>query len=182
MTARQQWSVVGIIVLVLGIGLTIAARSMKDDLYPVEQGSAAPNFSARVLGDTAHKTFNANYKGKVVILNVWATYCEPCKREIPHLNSLLAKYGADKLHIVGLNVGGEEDRPKIPAFIAATKVDYALAFPEDELSNMIFATQSEIPQTAIFDRQGRMVKKIVGFSPAIQRELDDAIEQAMQLQ
>jgi thiol-disulfide isomerase/thioredoxin len=120
--------------------------------------------------------------GKVVILDFWATYCEPCKREIPHLNSLLAKYGSDKLHIVGLNVGGEEDRPKIPAFIATTKVDYGLAFPEDELSNLIFATQSDIPQTAIFDRKGRMVKKIVGFSPAIQRELDEAVEQAMQLQ
>lgn len=120
--------------------------------------------------------------GKVVILDFWATYCEPCKREIPHLNSLLAKYGADNLHIVGLNVGGEEDRPRIPAFVASTKMDYGIAFPEDELSNYIFSAQSDIPQTAIFDRQGRMIKKIVGFSPAIQKELDEAVAQAMQLQ
>lgn len=120
-----------------------------------------------------------DFAGKAVILDFWATYCEPCKREIPHLNSLIAKYGADNLHIVGLNVGGEEDRPKIPAFVASTKIDYDVAFPEDALVNFIFSERSDIPQTAIFDRQGRMVKKIVGFSPAIQLELDAAVEQAI---
>lgn len=117
--------------------------------------------------------------GKAVILDFWATYCEPCKREIPHLNALIARYGANNLHIVGLNVGGEEDRPKIPAFVASTKIDYAIAFPEDALTNFIFAERSDIPQTAIFDRKGRMVKKIVGFSPEIQKELDAAVEQAI---
>lgn len=117
--------------------------------------------------------------GKAVILDFWATYCEPCKREIPHLNSLIAKYGADNLHIVGLNVGGEEDRPKIASFVAGTKIDYPIAFPEDALTNYIFAERSDIPQTAIFDRSGRLVKKIIGFSPEIQKELDTAVEQAV---
>ncbi len=121
----------------------------------------------------------SDLNGKAVILDFWATYCEPCKREIPHLNSLIAKYGAENLHIVGLNVGGEEDRPKIPAFVASTKIDYAIAFPEDELTQFIFAERSDIPQTVIFDRNGRMVKKIVGFSPQIQKELDAAVEIAI---
>ena len=118
-------------------------------------------------------------QGKAVILDFWATYCKPCIEEIPHLNSLLAKYGADNLHIVGLNVGGDEDRPKIPEFVSRLKIAYPIAFPEDALSNFIFATQSEIPQTAVFDRKGRMVKKIVGFNSAIQKELDAAVEQAV---
>ena len=117
--------------------------------------------------------------GKAVILDFWATYCEPCRREIPHLNSLLAKHGADNLHIVGLNVGGEEDRLKIPGFVASTKVDYPIAFPEDELTQFIFAERSDIPQTAVFDRKGKLVSKIVGFNPAVQRELDAAVEQAV---
>ncbi|MEQ1604282.1 MAG: TlpA disulfide reductase family protein [Pyrinomonadaceae bacterium] len=117
--------------------------------------------------------------GKAVILDFWATYCEPCKREIPHLNSLIAKYGKENLHIVGLNVGGEEDRPKIAAFIANTKIDYEIAFPEDALSNFIFSERSDIPQTAIFDRKGKLVRKIIGFSPEIQKELDAAVEQAV---
>ena len=117
-------------------------------------------------------------KGKAVIMDFWATYCEPCKREIPHLNSLLAKYGSENLHIIGLNVGGEEDRPKIPRFIETTKVDYPIAFPESELSNFVFAAQSDIPQTLIIDREGKIVSKIIGFGPTQQKDLDAAVEQA----
>ena len=121
----------------------------------------------------------SDLNGKAVILDFWATYCEPCKREIPHLNSLIAKYGKENLHIVGLNVGGEEDRPKIPAFIASTKIDYEIAFPEDALTNFIFSERSDIPQTVIFDRSGKMVQKIVGFSDRIQKDLDAAVEKAV---
>lgn len=117
--------------------------------------------------------------GKAVILDFWATYCAPCREEIPHLNSLLAKHGSDNLHIVGLNVGGAEDQPRIPIFIKNTKIDYPIAFPEDELTRFIFGERSDIPQTAVFDRKGTMITKIIGFSPAIQRELDAAVEQAI---
>lgn len=127
--------------------------------------------------DRVHKL--SDLAGKAVILDFWATYCEPCKREIPHLNSLIAKYGADNLHVVGLNVGGPEDRPKIPNFVATTKIDYGIAFPEDDLTQFIFAERSDIPQTAVFDRQGKMVTKIIGFSPAIQKELDAAVDKAI---
>lgn len=118
-------------------------------------------------------------KGKAVILDFWATYCEPCKREIPHLNSLIAKYGADNLVIVGLNVGGEEDRVKIPQFTETTKIDYPIAFPENDLTSFIFATRSDIPQTAVFDRSGAMITKIIGFGPTQKTELDTAVEKAI---
>ena len=121
-------------------------------------------------------------KGKAVILDFWATYCAPCREAIPHLNSLVAKYGADNLLIVGLNVGGEEDRLKIPKFLETTKIDYPIAFPEDALSNFIFAERSEIPQTAIFNRNGEMIAKLVGYNAAIQKELDVAVEKAVNSQ
>lgn len=121
----------------------------------------------------------SDLNGKAVILDFWATYCGPCREAIPHLNLLLAKYGTENLQIVGLNVGGAEDRPKIPAFLATTKIDYQIAFPEDALTEFIFAQTSSIPQAAIFDRKGRMVTKIVGFDPTIQKELDAAVEQAV---
>jgi len=121
----------------------------------------------------------SDLRGKAVILDFWATYCPPCRDEIPHLNSLLAKYGADNLQIVGLNVGGEEDLPAIPKFLKTTKIDYPIAFPEDELTRFIFAERDDIPQTAVFDRKGTMITKIVGFSPTIQKQLDAAVEEAV---
>jgi thiol-disulfide isomerase/thioredoxin len=122
----------------------------------------------------------SDLKGKAVILDFWATFCPPCRKEIPHLNSLIAKYGKENLQIVGLNVGGPEDKPEIPKFIATTRMDYPIAYPEDDLSRFIFEDQDDIPQTAVFDREGRMIAKIVGFSPEIQKKLDDAVEKAIQ--
>ncbi len=121
----------------------------------------------------------SDFKGKAVILDFWATYCEPCRREIPHLNSLIAKYGADNIQVVGLNVGGDEDRPKIPEFITDTKINYPISFPETELSRFIFSERDDIPQTLVIDRSGKIVTKIIGFSPAIQTELDAAVELAI---
>jgi thiol-disulfide isomerase/thioredoxin len=118
-------------------------------------------------------------QGKVVILDFWATYCPPCIEEIPHLNALLAKYGKDNIEIIGMHVGGEEDRPKVPAFVERLKISYPLASPEDELTRFIFAERDDIPQTAVFDRRGIMVKKIVGFNGEIQNELDSTVESAI---
>ncbi|HKX83783.1 MAG TPA: TlpA disulfide reductase family protein [Pyrinomonadaceae bacterium] len=122
-----------------------------------------------------------DFKGKVVILDFWATYCPPCIEEIPHLKSLQAKYGADQLRVIGLHVGGEEDRPKVPEFVERLKIDYELAYPEDNLTAFVFGQDTAIPQTAIFDRNGVMVKKIAGFNDQIKQELDDAVAKAIEV-
>lgn len=119
-----------------------------------------------------------DHRGKAVILDFWATYCPPCIEEIPHLRALKAKYGED-LEVVGLHVGGEEDRPKVPEFVERLKIDYPLAYPEDALTAFVFGRDTAIPQTAIFDREGRMVKKITGFNDQIRVELDEAVERAV---
>ncbi len=115
-----------------------------------------------------------DFQGKVVILDFWATYCPPCIEEIPHLKELKKKYGND-LVLIGLHVGGEEDRPKVPEFVDRLQIDYPLATPEDSLTQYIFGQESAIPQTAIFDRSGKLVKKIVGFNPEIKVQLDEAV-------
>lgn len=118
-------------------------------------------------------------QGKAVILDFWATYCPPCIEEIPHLKSLQAKYGKENLEIIGLHVGGDDDRPKVPAFAEKLKIDYPLATPENELSSFIFGRETAIPQTAVFDRKGKLVEKFVGFSPQIKERMDAAVEKAV---
>jgi len=117
-------------------------------------------------------------RGKAVILDFWATNCPPCIEEIPHLQLLKAKYG-DDLELIGLHVGDEEDRQQVPAFVEKLKITYPLADPDEALTNFIFETNSAIPQTAVFDRNGTMIKKIVGFSAAIKAELDEAVARAV---
>jgi thiol-disulfide isomerase/thioredoxin len=124
----------------------------------------------------------ADLQGNVVILDFWATYCPPCVKEIPHLNAIQAKFGKDGVKVVGLNSGGPDDRPKIPQFLRNTPIDYQMAFPDDDLEGYIFADDDRIPQTLVFDRGGRLTKRIVGFDDQIRQDLDDAVQTAMSAQ
>jgi len=120
----------------------------------------------------------SDYQGKVVVLDFWATYCPPCLEEIPHLNELKNKYGAD-LQIVGLHVGGEDDQARVPEFVERLKINYALGYPEDALSNALMGTDNAIPQTYVFNRSGKLTKKIIGFDNFIKADLDAAISEAI---
>ena len=128
------------------------------------------------LFDGKAQTLN-QYKGKIVVLDFWATYCPPCEKEVPHLIALENEY-AD-LKIVGLHVGGEEDKPKVPAFVEKLKINYVLAYPNDELTGVLLGSDNSIPQTLIFDRDGKPIKRFVGFDEIIKAELDEAIAEAV---
>lgn len=118
-------------------------------------------------------------KGKVLILDFWATYCPPCLEEIPHLNDLQAKYGSQGLEVIGLHSGGEEDRPKVPEFAEKLKIIYPLATPESALETLVFSNNSAIPQTLVLDREGNLVERFVGYDPKIKDDLDKAVEKAL---
>ena len=118
-------------------------------------------------------------KGKAVVLDFWATNCPPCIEEIPHLNRLQTEYGAENLQIVGLHAGDDEDRLGVPAFAKRLKINYLLAVPERALSSFIFNDGDEIPRTAVFDRDGKLVQKFVGYDLQTKYDLDKAVEKAV---
>ena len=120
-----------------------------------------------------------DHTGKVVILDFWATYCKPCLEAIPHLKKLQETYGRDDVAIIGLHVGGAEDRDQVPEFVEKLDIDYTLATPEDFLSQYIFGADSAIPQTAIIGRDGKLVRKFVGFDDNIKAELDKVVASAV---
>lgn len=128
--------------------------------------------------DDGKKQTLADLKGKVVILDFWATYCPPCLEGIPHFVSLQEKYKND-LVVVGLNVGGDEDKPKIPAFVEKLKVNYTLGYPDDELSSSLMRQNSAIPQTFVFDRDGKYINGFIGFNSTIKADIDAAVQQAI---
>ena len=117
-------------------------------------------------------------RGKVVILDFWATYCPPCLEEIPHLAELQNRYS--NLQVVGLHVGGDEDLRQVPAFAEKLKINYTLGFPETSLTQSLLGDDYAIPQTFVFDKNGKLVKKIVGFDARLKSELDDAVRQALE--
>jgi thiol-disulfide isomerase/thioredoxin len=115
MTARKQWTIVGAIVVVLAAGLAVTSHFLRDQLFPVTEGSDAPNFRAKVLGENRYKTL-ADYKGQVVLLNIWATWCGPCQVEIPSLQRLYQAYGDKGLKLVAVSIDDYVGEDSIRAF------------------------------------------------------------------
>ena len=126
--------------------------------------------------DGGKRSVFSDYKGKVLVLDFYATWCGPCRESVPHLVGLQKKYEDQGLVVVGLNVGGPSDAAKVPAFAKEFGIQYALAEPDEELATFLLGDNNAIPQTFVFDRQGQLVQRFTGFGPGTGEYLDDAVE------
>ena len=130
------------------------------------------------LSDGKRAIFS-EYKGQVLVLDFYATWCMPCRDSIPHLMGLHKKYEQQGLRIVGLNVGGPEDEAEVPGFAKEFGIQYALGKPDEDLVGLLLSDIDAIPQTFVFDRQGQLVDRLVGFGKASGPRLDAAVESAL---
>jgi thiol-disulfide isomerase/thioredoxin len=121
----------------------------------------------------------SEYKGQVLVLDFYATWCVPCRDSVPHLMGLHKKYEQQGLRIVGLNVGGPEDEPEIPGFAKEFGIQYALGKPDEDLVGLLLSDIDAIPQTFVFDRQGQLVDRLIGFGKESGERLDRAVESAL---
>ncbi|MGB8509043.1 MAG: TlpA disulfide reductase family protein, partial [Pyrinomonadaceae bacterium] len=121
----------------------------------------------------------ADYRGQVVVLDFYATYCPPCREEIPHLVALQRRFGPQGFKVVGLNVGGVEDQAKVSDYVKSLGIQYQLANPDDELTSTLLADNDVIPQTFVFDRAGKLVDHFVGFDEEVSGRLEDAVQTAL---
>ncbi|PYS52685.1 MAG: hypothetical protein DMF68_00965 [Acidobacteria bacterium] len=122
----------------------------------------------------------SDYLGKVVVLDFWATYCPPCRAEAPELDALQKRFSSKGLLVIGLNVGGPDDRPLIPNFTDGLKLKYTMGFPDPEMTYLFMSNDDTIPQTLVFDRRGRVLKHFVGYDQAVSTELERTVQEALE--
>ncbi len=118
----------------------------------------------------------SDFAGDVVVLDFYATWCPPCREETPHLVRLHERYSAQGLRIIGLNVGGAEDREKVPGFISEYGIPYALGFPDSAMSRLYLSDDDRIPQAFVFDRKGKLVKRFISYDNTMPAELERVIQ------
>ena len=121
----------------------------------------------------------SDYLGKVVLVDFYATWCEPCRDETPHLVKMQQQYAAQGLQIIGLNVGGEDDRAEVPKYVKEFGIQYPLGFPDDELVEGFMGDNENIPQTFVFDRSGKLVKRFTGYSEEAGAELERVVQTSL---
>lgn len=122
----------------------------------------------------------SDYKGRVVVLDFYATWCQPCRAETPSLVAMQQRYAAQGLQIIGLNVGGEDDHAQVPAFAKEFGIQYPLGLPDDELVKAFLSDNQTIPQAFIFDRNGDIVKRFVGYSYENEQEMERIVQGVLQ--
>lgn len=154
------------------LGAATACLPAGDDV--VEVGRPAPRYAAMSLqGDSVSL---ASLRGDVVLLNIWATWCHPCRTEIPELERLHEQYQARGLHVVGVSVdvGGEDEA------VAAFGKEYGMTYPvwrdPDGRVSTLFAAIG-VPATYLIGRDGTLLWRKVG--PVTEAELAPRIEEAL---
>ena len=160
MTIRQQWSFVGIVVLILGGGLLAATRYLGDEIFPVTVGSNAPDFRAVTVDGVPTTKTIASYKGDVVLLNVWATWCLPCRTERPSIQALHDRFGARGLKVVAVSI----DNAGFDDAIRQFRDQYGLTF--EILHDASGAIKRDyqttgVPETFVIGRDGVIRKKVI---------------------
>ena len=122
-------------------------------------------------------------EGKPVLLDFWATWCGPCRMEIPHLKALNKKYGKDGLIVIGLNLEDPvEDKQAVKKFVKDFGMDYQSVFAPSQVYKYLNsgAPAYRIPQTIVFGADGAVVRRLVGYNPRIGRDiLNRAVEKAI---
>lgn len=140
-----------------------------------EVGALMPAYSAKLLDGS---TFDiAKEKGNVVLLNLWATWCGPCRYEIPELEKLHHEHAQRRFKVVGVSVdeGGEQ---VVKEFVAEQKMTYPIVLdPEGRLATLFDSTV--LPTSVIVDRTGKVVWKKFGTVTTSDREMVRALEQAL---
>ena len=132
-----------------------------------EIGSRLPDFTVEDL--QGRKISSADFHGKVVLVDFWATWCQPCKKEMPGYQKLLERYDSRGFAVVGFKFDTMMDVEDPVQFAKKIGVHYPLAVATDDLKQK-FGGIEGLPTTMLYDRQGILRKKIIGF------EYTDAIE------
>lgn len=164
MTVRKQVVIVGSAVALVLVLLIAGKSLLRSELAPVGVGADAPPFSAQTLDSASQTKTLADYRGQVVLINIWATWCAPCRVEMPSIEQLHRAYFEKGLRIVAVSVDDSGTEPQIRDFVE----QYGLTFevlhdPGGQTGRISRDYQTTgYPETVIIGRDGIIRKKLLG--------------------
>jgi cytochrome c biogenesis protein CcmG/thiol:disulfide interchange protein DsbE len=166
MAKSRQWGFVGGVVLVLAL-LLGAGWMVRDRFLPVEVGTRAPSFAATDLQGRPVRL--EDLRGQVVLLNIWATWCGPCRDEMPSMERLQRELGPRGLKIVAVSVdaapgavsAGGQPGGDVAEFARELGLTFTIWHdPSGEIQRVYRTTG--VPESFVIDRNGVIQKKVIG--------------------
>jgi thiol-disulfide isomerase/thioredoxin len=187
-TEFKFWTPLRIVSTLIVLALLAAFGISSCNSDDVRSGRSAnlPVVPAVVL-DTEMRAANgdsiklSNYSGKVLFVNLWATWCGPCRMETPELVRLHKEYQPRGVEFIGLSTEDPNmSAQKVREFVQQYQVDYHIGWATREVALTLMQGKTTIPQSFIITRDGRFLKRIFGFHPVkTPPELKQALEDAL---
>lgn len=155
------------IITIVATGGGLYACSPKNDTPPATTTSAQPDAAASLF-DARFNDLNGNlqplsqWRGKIIVVNFWATWCPPCREEIPEFIKMQEKYGKQGLVFVGIAI---DQKDKVQAYADEMGINYPILLGELEAIDLAKRAGNRLgglPYTAIIDRNGKMVASEIG--------------------
>lgn len=138
--------------------VTKADQQVKLNSLAVQDDKPAPDFALKdVNGNTVHLS---DFRGKVVVLNFWATWCPPCRKELPDFAEIQSEYGGKGLQFLGIALD-DDGLSKVKPFVESAKIAYPILLPDASLAGK-YGEMNVIPVTFLIDRKGVIRAHYVG--------------------
>ena len=158
--ARRQIAVVSIVLAVVAIALYAGERALHREIFPVVVGTRAPDFHAFTLDSVPREKSLADFRGQVVLLNVWATWCEPCRVEMPGIERLHQRYGPRGLKIVAVSIDDPGTDGQIRAFARAFGLSFEILHDPANRIAKDYGLEG-YPDTFVLGRDGIIRRKVI---------------------
>ena len=143
----------------LVLAVMAAGCAGEDSYRPLRAGDPAPAYAAPQLdGDTVSLVA---LRGGPVLLNVWATWCAPCREEMPGLQALHERYADRGLRVIGASVDARGAEPAIASFLRDHGITFTILHDADETVSRLFRTNG-VPETYLIDAEGRIAHRWIG--------------------
>lgn len=165
----KKYAFVLILFMVLvGCGRAEANSNDKknEEKIGLAKSNTAPDFTLNDLEGNSHTL--SEYRGKVVLVDFWATWCPPCVVEIPHFVKLYNKYNEKGFVILGASL--DNNMKKLKDFVSAQGITYPILVNAGNVGTT-YAVQA-IPTAYLIDKQGKIEKKFVGYRPGYEKEIE----------
>jgi peroxiredoxin len=141
----------------------------------LQKGQQAPQI--KVTTTSGQPVTLANYKGYVLIMDFFATWCTPCRESIPHLTDLQRKYGKQGLQILGMSVDDEADKLLLKSFCSEKNITYPVALANEDLQ-ADYGLRS-VPTLFIISKKGIVAEKYMGYNDEIAKSMEAAIKRLL---
>jgi len=156
--------------------LAFAAGCRPGDYRPIATGDRAPAYAAATLaGDTVSLE---GLRGQAVLLNIWATWCPPCREEMPLLQQLDDEYGERGLRVIGVSIDTRAAEDAVRQFLEDYGIDFTILHDPDGRVTRAFRTAG-VPETFLIGRDGRVAAHWIGMLKPSDPTIRERIEKAL---